>query len=351
MGTGTSGIAAIAMVLGNLGAQIGVLSFPTTNVDLRSVVVTGGGHVVICNHYNGEQFVVDVSVPTAPQLVATIDPPFGDQWYEAEFTTDFGGRMFTGHRFGGLNMLDVSIPTTPTIAASAATIYHYRGMRYRNVGGQGVLYYNEHNWGLAAFSVGPQSLTQVFTDFNNANSDANGMALVGNYLYSAGKPFNRPTTRELKVYDVSNPTAPILVNTVVSPGDPVTAGHCQLRETPFGDGMFAARNDDGLDWIDLSVPTAPVVVPLLTGNAALRCWGSYPVPGTAEVYVYGSLGIGAGAVGWLVSCVAAPGALLPQSGAFSPFIIRDMASDANGRIYLVGFSDNTPSRVPQLWVF
>ncbi len=339
MGTGTSGIAAIAMVLGNLGAQIGVLSFPTTNVDLRSVVVTGGGHVVICNHYNGEQFVVDVSVPTAPQLVATIDPPFGDQWYEAEYTPDFGGRLFSGHRGGGLNMVDTSNPFAPTIAASVSTIYHFRGLRYRNHGGQPMLYYAEKNMGLAAYSVGANSLSLVWTDFVNATNDADGMEIVGNYLHLFGSPYVQWGRRELKTYDLTVPSAPQLVhlnsNWKVAA---VAQNHCQLRVTGLSSHLLAARHDDGLDLVDLSNPAAPVSTTLLPPIPGVYCWGSFSVPGTTESIVYGVLVSGTVRIPMWYSFHVVPGfGIVPIAGGVAPIEIFDMAVEpASGRILVLG---------------
>ncbi len=67
--------------------------------------------------------------------------------------------------------------------------------------------------------------------------------------------------------------------------------------------------------------------------------------------MYGTFGTGSSAVGWPASCIVAGGTLIPRGAALTPFLIRDITSDANGRIYVVGFSDDTPARQAQLMVF
>jgi hypothetical protein len=332
------GVLAIASVGDTVAAQIGSLNLPSS--PLRSLHVLPGGYVVAAAVAGGVQFYVDVSNPTAPVVATIVDPPFGDQWFEAEYTPDFGGRLFTGHRFGGLNMLDVSNPLAPTVAATdPQAIYHYRGLRYRNFGGQSLLYYGETNWGLAVYAVGANSLTRVWTDFANATSDANGMEVVGNHLYLFGCPFVQPGRRELKTYDLSTPAVPVQVdlNTdwlVAAPAQ----GHCQLRATGLGSHLLAARHADGLDLVDLADPAAPVPTPLVPPIPGVHVWGSYSMPGATESIVYGVLVVGVVRTPWWFSFHVLPGfGILPINGGVAPIEVFDMAADpATGRLFVLG---------------
>ncbi|MBK8096731.1 MAG: hypothetical protein IPK26_06465 [Planctomycetes bacterium] len=331
-------------------AQVAQLTLPTN--DPRSVIVTAGSHLIISDQVNGQQLLYDIATPSNPTLTATINPPFGDQWFEAEYTPDFGGRLFTGHRFGGLNMLDTSNPAAPTVAASVSTIYHYRGLKYRNFGGQSYLYYAETNWGLSVYSVGANSLSPLWSDFSNANNDANGMEVVGQHLFLYGTPYNRRSTRELKTYDLVNPAAPLLINTLVQQQGGSVSGHCQLRVDGTGTVLLASRQLEGLDLIDIGNPAAPVVTQVIPADPNVSCWGAFAFPNTPFAIIYGWLGVGAAATGWAYFVVVTPSAIVPIGGGTIPYIIRDIAQDpATGRLFIAARTNPTPTGTGVLYVY
>lgn len=324
-------------VADRVAAQIATLMLPAT--DVRSVVVIGGGRAVVCSHQDGVQYHVDLTNPAAPSLLATFNPPFGDQWYDGEFTPDFGGRLFTGHRFGGLVMLDVGNPLTPVVAATDPSIYHYRGLRYRTFGGQSLLYYAEHNWGLAVYAVGATSLTRLWTDFHNGWNDANGMEVVGSHLYLFGSPFYLPGTRELKTYDLANPTAPALVDTLATFAAAGPAyGHCQLRAAGLGMHLLAARQVDGLDLIDLTNPAAPLATQIVPPISGLSVWGTFSYPNDTVSIAYGVVyGPGIRIPLWSIFHLIPGYGLLAIGGGVAPVEIRDIAFDpTNGRTLVAG---------------
>lgn len=318
-------------------AQVATLLLPST--DVRSVVVLNGGYAVVCSHLDGQQHYIDISNPTAPVLTTAFNPPFGDQWYDAEYTTDFGGRLFTGHRFGGLNMLDVGNPLAPIVAATDPAIYHYRGLRYRNFGGQSLLYYGEHNWGLAVYTVGANSLTRTWTDFDNGWNDANGMEVVGNHLYLFGSPFFQPGTRQLKTYDLSTPAAPVLVDTISNFATASPAyGHCQLRASGLGSQLLASRQVDGLDLVDLTNPAAPVSTTIVPPIPGLSVWGTFSYPNDTRTIAYGVLfGPGVRIPQWAMFHVVPGYGPIEIGAGVAPIEIRDIAYDpTSGRTLVVG---------------
>lgn len=328
-----------AALLGSLApAQIGSLDLP--NSLSRSLSVINNGHVVACAFGQGIQHYIDVRNPAVPALSSSLDAPFGDQWYEAEWTPDFGGRLFTGHRHGGLNMMDTSNPLQPyPVATDPNAIYHYRGLRYRNLQGQSLLYYAEHNWGLAVYSVGANSLSRIWTDFANATNDANGMEVVGNHLYLFGTPFVQIGRRELKTYDLSVPTAPALVHLTTNwPVLTPAYGHCQLRASGLGSHLLAARHRDGFDLVDLMNPAAPVPTNLIPPDPEISVWGSWSWPGSTESVVYGVKVRGTVRTPWWFSFHVIPGfGIIPITGGTAPMEIFDMAIEpTNGRLVVLG---------------
>jgi len=349
--TTASSLFVLALLTSTGRAQIGSLTLPTA--DPRSVVVINGNHVVVGERVLGHQHYVDVSNPALPSLSVTLDPPFYDQWFDAEYTPDFGGRLFTGHRFGGINMIDTSNPLAPTVAATdPAATYHYRGLRYRTFGGQSLLYYAEVNMGLAVYSVGATSLTRIWTDFLNATNDANGLEVVGNHLYLFGTPFSQPGRRELKTYDLGNPAAPALVNLRTNFGVIAAAqGHCQLRNTGLGTHLLASRQRDGLDLIDLSNPAAPVSTMLIPPLQDVVCWGSFSYPNSTISFVYGFLISGTVRTGWLYSFHVLPGnVIVPIAGGLTAIEIHDMAVDTTtGRTFVTGIDWTTNQGVLQVY--
>jgi len=121
----------VASLCAAASAQIATLTLPAgIGDDPRSVLLVGNSHLAISNQVDGWQHMVDVSNPLLPTLTTSYNAPFGDQWFEAEFTPDFGGRLFTAHRGGGINMIDVSVPSAPFAVSSVSTVYHFRGLRY-----------------------------------------------------------------------------------------------------------------------------------------------------------------------------------------------------------------------------
>ena len=321
-------------------AQIGTLNLPTgTGNDPRSVSFIGNNHVVVSNQVDGWQHYVNVSNPAAPTLTTSFNPPYGDQWFEAEYTPAHGGRLITGHRGGGLVMVDVSNPATPTVAASVGTIYHYRGLRYLATPVAEYLFYNETNWGLKVFDLtGGNQLVPGWNNYANATNDGNGLELLGTYLYQYGSPANAPTTRELKAFDLVAPATPAQVYFNSSAGVASGNAHVQVRKSPIGPRMLASRYFDGLDLVDVTNPASPVTTKIIPASVDILCWGSFFLPNSVYSVSYGFVRINnVWQYWWLFMVVPPAGAVVPVYAGPSPMDIHDMsANPATNRIYVVG---------------
>lgn len=346
-------LAASLLALCSAAAAQTALTLPAgIGDDPRSVVaINNGNHLAISNQIDGWLHVIDVTNPFVPTLATSYNPPLGDQWFEAEYTPQFGGRLFTGHRGGGINMIDVSNPLAPS-ATSIGSIYHFRGMRYRQVGTGGALFYNETNTGLAVFQVNNTgtTLTPVWNDFGPSNQDGNGMEIVGDVLYQMGTPPNAPSTRLHRGFDIGNPFLPVMtMNNTLTNQEPA-GGHCQLRKQPGTPYVLASRWNDGLQLHDCSVPNNPVIYPIIPANPAIRCWGAaFIQPGLA--IAYGSVTIAnATAYWWFVLQVLPGPTIVPGPVLMVPMDTHDITYHApTNRIYAVGRVGGNGQGL--LWVF
>jgi len=334
-------------------AQLATLTLPaSTGDDPRSVViVNNGSHLAISNQVDGWLHMVKITNPLTPTLVTSYNPPFGDQWFEAEYTPQFGGRLFTAHRGGGINMIDVSNPVAPNAIASVASIYHYRGMRYRQLTSGGALFYNETNSGLNVFQVNPTgtSLASVWNNYS-ANNDGNGMEIVGDVLYQMGTPPSNPSDRLHRGFDIGNPFLPVMTMNNTLTGQAATGGHCQLRKQPGSPYILASRWNDGLQLHDASIPNSPVIYPIVPANPAIRCWGA-AFFGTSYAVAYGSVTIGSSNLYWWLFLQVLPGpVIIPITTVQVPMDTHDIKYDPNtNRVYVVGrFGGNGQGL---LWVF
>ncbi|MEZ5966344.1 MAG: hypothetical protein R3F56_21090 [Planctomycetota bacterium] len=320
--------------------------------DPRSVVVIGNGsHVAISNQVDGWLHVVNVTNQFNPTLATSYNPPFGDQWFEAEYTPQFGGRLFTGHRGGGLNMIDVSNPLAPVSVAQVPTIYHFRGLRYRPLTSGGALFYNETNSGLNVFQVNGTGtgMASVWNDYA-ANQDGNGMEIVGDILYQMGTPPNATATRLHRGFDIGNPFLPVMTmnNTLVN--QEPAGGHCQLRKQPILPYVLASRWNDGLQLHDCTFPNSPVIYPILPASPTIRCWGAAFIAPTVAI-AYGSVTVGSVTVYWWMFLQVLPGPVITPLGVITvPLDTHDITVNPNtNNIYVVGRVNGNGAG--QLWVF
>jgi hypothetical protein len=216
--------------------------------------------------------VVDARDPTALAVRSSLDLPFGDGhdlWYGEWDATPYA---FTGHRGGGVVMVDVSDPSSPTVASTAGTTYHHKGLQ--SVGRY--LYVSEHpasgrEGGLRVYDTGNGTLTQVGELLRGGQCQIDGNELAvrsdgsGVYQYDNKKASwddtacGGPNEKGL-VYDTSDKRAPAVTSTFLPPNPRDEADFVDMVLTPDDRTLYIAMGSSGLLVYDLRVPDAPHLI-------------------------------------------------------------------------------------------
>jgi hypothetical protein len=337
-------LAFLVSLAGTTAAQLTTFTLPTgTGNDPRSVIIIGNQHVVVSNQLDAWQHFVNVANPVSPAVTTSYNPPGSDQWYEAEYTPDYGGRLFTGHRNGGLVMTDVSNPAAPVHLQTVTTYYHYRGMRYHTdpATSRRFLFYNDTNWGMVVYELlgAGTSLSKLWDNYANGTNDGNGMEITGSTLLQYGRPNNAMTTRHLRSFDITTPPTPTELVKITTTTPNANHAFTQMRKHPlFKQLVLASRWYDGIEIIDVTNPAQPVVTPILLPDPNLVVWGSCFFPASPYAVSYGSYLVGTTRYYWWLFLL-----ILPSSqpsvifSGLAPMDIHDVTMDAGtGRIYVVG---------------
>jgi hypothetical protein len=266
---------------------------------LTDVVVADNDVAYLSSLSPGNQPVVDVSVPTAPQQIASSGA-------EASLGLGLeGGTLYAASRSAGLQIIDVAQPSSPRVlgslfpssgaggfgaAGAVAPAFPYAYLatwsgtlrrivvstprQPRDVGWleltapavavelrNDVAYVANHTAGLVLADVRPvnrhpRQVSRLGTQL------ACGVAVAGAYAYVADGPAG------LRVVDIRRPEAPVMVSTLTLPGTAVDVAVTGAR-------AYVA-NLESVRAIDIGDPAAPVEV------------GFYQAPGTFQaVTVHG----------------------------------------------------------------
>lgn len=243
----------------------------------RAVGVTAERFVAhVSTFTNGITYNVNYTIPTALTLIANYNPLWGDQHNENFF---LNGRVFSGHRFGGLNMWDVLAPNAPFQLDSIPTNDHFSGLDSITIPGLELFFYSEHNAG------GNPGGLHIFNTAGNTFAPLGNFLLGGNLLdgrfvrvtsdvwaYQLDGGFGSPRPLMLNVYDCTTPTAPVYVqqfNMGTTVGN--WSGGTDLEIAWNDQVVYAACDLDGLRVIDVSVRPLPVLVNVLSApNVRVR---------------------------------------------------------------------------------
>ena len=250
-------------------------------------VFVRGDHAFVAD-WRGRLRVVDISSPTSPREVGSLDTP--GQPYDVFVQ---GNHAFVASTSGSLQVIDVSSPTSlrevGSLALGSATNVFVKGNHAFVASGEGGLRVIDVSVPTAPVEVGsvdtPGQARSVFVrgdhafvadfrgglrviDISSPNSPrevgsvdtlaTGGVFVQGNYAFVAG-------VAGLQVIDVSGPTSPRGVGSVDTPGDVFVRG----------DQAFVADRPNSLRVIDVSNPVSPLVV------------GSVDTPGSMSVFVQG----------------------------------------------------------------
>lgn len=339
---------AVVLFASSAAAQLGSVVVSPTNAP-RSLVVTGA--VVICSLNTGAvQVPVSVANPASPQLGTPLDPPLGDQFANAAWSPVFGGRLITGHRSGGLNLIDTSasltLSTLFTMPSNAPAKYCHEGLETFATAGRVLVAYSEHNvgnsgGGLRTFEVTTttapgDTLVEIGSDIA-VGRDGNGLEISadGRHVWQLGWSNNVATNTHLAVWDTNLWTgAPVLVSTV--PYTATTSNYDrQVERNPASDNLVATLGFDGLAAVNVSTPTNPVIN-MVMQDPSIYFDGVRFAPNSNLCAVWGLVRVGSVDTDFLAfGDASVPGLFLPIVVVPMPMQVADVGMRA-GRVYVLG---------------
>lgn len=174
----------IAYIAVGNGLQIVDISNPVMPLDLGSVIDIRGRHVAVANDfaylagsYDHTMYVIDVTDPVTPALVATY--VVTNFVYGLDASGDY---VYLAQNGLGLHVVDVTMPTSPTKAAT------YPLGWFADIGDievvDGRAYMASWTKGLAMFDVSDPT-TPVLIDTYDSAGSAEDVAVTDNYVYVA----------------------------------------------------------------------------------------------------------------------------------------------------------------------
>jgi len=233
--------------VGGSGIDVIDISIPSTPVVVGSVVGEIGPGVAIFGHYlySGGSFsfcTIDVSDPTSPEVIGTIDLPFGGRPSDVQFDSELVYLISTEDGGRHIARVDVSDPIVPALAGDL----HLGGDALYAFSISGDFAFVAHGYeGIDVVDISsPSSLTHV-GNCPTANR-ALDIAIQGSYAYVADRYGG------LQIVSLEDPIAPVIV------GELSGLGHSYGIDV---DGAFAYVTDQSTLYIvDVSDPTSPLLV-------------------------------------------------------------------------------------------
>jgi hypothetical protein len=232
---GAAGVA--SLIVSNSGftisAFVTVVNFAPTPVgfmqlpgDAIKVVVTGE-YGYIASDRTG-LVVIDVSNPEHPSEITRLDTP--GRAFDVRIDGDY---LYLADQSGGLQIYDITLRTTPSLIATVPLA------DANDVSvGNGVAYVSNGAGGIAVIDVSSPSAPVVMPALTGLNS-------LG--VHSDGVSLAAVDVSRLYVYDIQDPLAPVLLNSVVS------SASAQNRDLMVRDQTaFVAAYTNGYRVIDIS---------------------------------------------------------------------------------------------------
>jgi hypothetical protein len=231
----------------------------------RNIVVTDNTAYIADGYWfiqQGDFQIIDISNPTSPEIIGSLEVP--GYSHCAKDVSIVGEKAYliygykstvndVPHVEGGLLVIDVSIPSSPVIIGSVQTPGAARGV---TVVGDTAYIIDEDEWNNSALQIidvsepfSPVIIGSV--EIPGGGYDRRGVTVVGDTAYvtscSAG----------LQIIDVSVPSSPIIIGSADTPGS-------ALGVTMVGNTAYVADGSGGLQIIDVSIPSVPAII----GSAA-----------------------------------------------------------------------------------
>lgn len=279
----------VAVAICPAPAQLTMLSEVTVNaappaswpnpLDLKSVS-PAGNHAIVSFVQQANQLTVDVQDFQNPTVCSTslYDPPLFDQYADAVYSPIYGGRLFTAHRFGGVNYLNASNPCALSNLATYSTNYSHEGLQVYTekclpnpaTAEAHYLFYSEQHTnptvpaGLMIYRIGPAGMTLWGSALApERGGNALDVADDGRFCYQlANTGIAAGDVARLLVYDTANKAAPSLC-TAFDLGLGTSGGwsnaDLELYENGTQKFAYLALGWDGFRVVDVSTPCTPTV--------------------------------------------------------------------------------------------
>jgi pimeloyl-ACP methyl ester carboxylesterase len=259
---GAGGLQVIDVRSAFYNAIIGSLETPGT---AHNVVVTDNTAYIPDGDWfmqQGDFQIIDISNPTSPEIIGSLEIP--EYAHCAKDVSIVGEKAYliygykhtvndVPHVEGGLLVIDVSIPSSPVIIGSVQTPGDARGV---TVVGDTAYIIDDGEWNNSALQIidvsepfSPVIIGSV--EIPGGGYDRRGVTVVGDTAYvtswSAG----------LQIIDVSVPSSPVIIGSADTPGS-------AQGVTMVGNTAYVADGSGGLQIIDVSIPSVPAII----GSAA-----------------------------------------------------------------------------------
>ena len=165
-----------------------------------------------------------------------------------------------------LYVVNITNPTNPTVTGSV-NIGSASGSLYSCVVSGNYCYVATQNKGLTVIDVtNPASPTQVYQEGGTTNKSF-GVAISGTTLYTTNYQTASPwTVRYLKTWDVSTPTAPVLLNTYTLPANTKPGNLSLSGNTAYVSDINVSR----IHLIDVTTPTSPNFLSTITPSGTFN---------------------------------------------------------------------------------
>jgi|GEM_PF-1376113 len=328
-----------------------------TIADSRATgVEVGGNYAYVSLHVDGQQVVVNVQNPYAPTVLSTSNPTYGDQWSDALY---FNGHLFSGHRWGGLNMMDGINPSAGLpVLSSQSTYYHSRGIIGLNQGGNAYIFYSEglissSDGGLRIYDISGGTLASLGSYIS---SDTTGGALAvtvdGNWVYQSDQGDRRPSgspavPQSLNWYDTSDKNNVVLQGNLPLPTSVANRNpNYDMVMSSDEDYLFMATGEDGIQVIDITNKANPVRVKTYF-QAGMRINGLVLTDPTTLVVTVNSTTAGAYLLAELDVSSPATGVTILGTTNMSLKSVGDVFA-TNGLLYVCG---QDQSGIPSLEIW
>jgi hypothetical protein len=189
--------------------------------------------------------ILDISDPSKPRLRGTLKTRG-----QAKGIVVLGTKALVVDHMEGLALIDVSDAAKPAPAGSLFLDGYARDVALSG----SIAYAVDSPTGFYAVDLSKFGAL----DFTGSLQSANGqtVAVAGNIACVPGRG-------GLQVFDVSNPSAPVLAATFKTPGTP-------LRVTIRGKRAYVADGREGIQLVDLSDPSKPVIIGTYKTASAAR---------------------------------------------------------------------------------